>query len=260
MTLIAFAAGKGSPGVTTAALALAAVWPREALLVECDPAGGDLAFRFEDDQMRPLAQDKGVLSLSAALRTDNRSGQLWDHAQRLSGGLPVLVGPSSSVQSAALSRVWGPLCEAMSSVDGADVLADLGRVSAGSPSLAVAAAAPLTVVVTRAAVDAMAHLRSAVDVLAAGGARRIRVLVVGAGKESKAAQRQVQEVLTLAQLPASVISALVYDEAGAAGLRREWTRSLNKRPLIESARKAASAIDAELLAAKLPHPPAAMAR
>ena len=46
MALIAVAADKGAPGVTTTALALAAVWPRPVLLAECDPAGGDLVYRF----------------------------------------------------------------------------------------------------------------------------------------------------------------------------------------------------------------------
>ena len=41
MALIAVAADKGAPGVTTASVALAAVWPRPVLLAECDPAGGD---------------------------------------------------------------------------------------------------------------------------------------------------------------------------------------------------------------------------
>ena len=42
--LIAVAADKGAPGVTTTAVALAAVWPRPVLLAECDPAGGDLVY------------------------------------------------------------------------------------------------------------------------------------------------------------------------------------------------------------------------
>ena len=42
MALIAIAADKGAPGVTTACLALSLVWPRPVLLAECDPAGGDV--------------------------------------------------------------------------------------------------------------------------------------------------------------------------------------------------------------------------
>ena len=43
MPLIALASVKGSPGVTTTCLALAAAWPaRRRLVIEADPAGGDL--------------------------------------------------------------------------------------------------------------------------------------------------------------------------------------------------------------------------
>ena len=55
MSLVVVSAGKGSPGVTTTALALSAVWPRPALLMECDPAGGDLPYFMP-------AADGGVLS------------------------------------------------------------------------------------------------------------------------------------------------------------------------------------------------------
>jgi MinD-like ATPase involved in chromosome partitioning or flagellar assembly len=257
MTLIALAGGKGAPGVTTAAVALAAVWPRPAILVECDPAGGDLAYRLENESGRPLAQDRGVLSLAAALRTQSQAGQVWEHVQRLRGGLPVLVGPSSSVQSAALGRAWPSLCQALSGLEDADVLVDCGRVSAGSPALAVVSAAELTVLFARATVDAIAHLRSAIEVLAAAGAGPIGVVVIsGEGR----ARKQVQEVLTANRLPARVIGALAVDEQGAAALRGEWTRGLDVKPLITSARQAAHEIDTELLASAQRRRPAELAR
>jgi len=48
VTLVAMCSLKGSPGVTTAALGLAAGWPsaEQPVVVECDPAGGDLLGRF----------------------------------------------------------------------------------------------------------------------------------------------------------------------------------------------------------------------
>ena len=49
MSLIVIGAAKGGPGVTTAAVALAAVWPRRAIVAECDPSGGDLALRILRD-------------------------------------------------------------------------------------------------------------------------------------------------------------------------------------------------------------------
>src|SRR5437764_653763 len=35
--------GKAAPGVTTSCWALALSWPRRLLVVDCDPAGGDMA-------------------------------------------------------------------------------------------------------------------------------------------------------------------------------------------------------------------------
>ena len=92
MALIAIAADKGSPGVTTSALALAAVWPRRVLLAETDPAGGDLVYRSRAAHGGTLDPNSGMLSLAATARRGLAAEQLWDHAQPLTGGLDVLVG------------------------------------------------------------------------------------------------------------------------------------------------------------------------
>ena len=44
MSVFAFGSARHSPGVTTSLLALAAAWPadRQVLVIEADPAGGDL--------------------------------------------------------------------------------------------------------------------------------------------------------------------------------------------------------------------------
>ncbi len=39
---VAVLAGKASPGATTVAAALTLTWPRPVLLVDADPAGGDV--------------------------------------------------------------------------------------------------------------------------------------------------------------------------------------------------------------------------
>ena len=64
MTLIACASVSGSPGVTTAALGLAAYWPLDLtpLLAEADPSGGDLQVLFS------LPESPGTVSLAAAAR------------------------------------------------------------------------------------------------------------------------------------------------------------------------------------------------
>ena len=73
MALVAVASGKGAPGVTTASVVLAAVWPRPVLMAECDPAGGDLVYRFPAADGGRLEPGRGLLSLAAAASASPRS-------------------------------------------------------------------------------------------------------------------------------------------------------------------------------------------
>jgi len=109
MALIVIAADKGAPGVTTTALALAAVWPRPVLLAECDPSGGDLVYRFPAAQGGPLDPRRGLVTLAVAARRGLQPGQLWEHTQKIVGGLDVLTGVINAEQGAGLATLWGPL-------------------------------------------------------------------------------------------------------------------------------------------------------
>jgi hypothetical protein len=88
MSLIVLTSLKSSPGVTTAALALGAVWPpeRRVLVAELDPAGGDLANRFR------LPGEPGLLVLAAAARRHDPTHRVWQCCQRLPGGLAAMPG------------------------------------------------------------------------------------------------------------------------------------------------------------------------
>ncbi len=124
MTLIALASIKGSPGVTTAALAMAASWPtgRQVLLVEADPFGGDLAPRYGK------AATGGLASLFAAARRSLRPEDVWDHVDHLPGGLPVLFGLTGMHQAVANEKAWPVVVGALGDQDG-DVVVDVGSAS-----------------------------------------------------------------------------------------------------------------------------------
>lgn len=67
--LVAVCSAKGSPGVTSTALALTAAWPDEdARLLEADPAGGDLAFRCRHESGSEIAVTPNLLGLATAVR------------------------------------------------------------------------------------------------------------------------------------------------------------------------------------------------
>ena len=80
MTVIALASAKGSPGVTTATLALAATWPGRALLVEADPAGGDVLAGYGRGELPPAP---GLLELATAARRELTPRDLLAHSRPL---------------------------------------------------------------------------------------------------------------------------------------------------------------------------------
>ncbi len=128
--LLALGSVKGSPGVSTLALALAACWPppMTRLLVECDPAGGDLAVRFQ------LPLSPGLISLAAQARGPANVKLLAEHAQRLPGGLRVLGAPPGTEQARAAVRTLAN-AGGIDATDGAVVVVDCGRLDPDSPAL-----------------------------------------------------------------------------------------------------------------------------
>jgi hypothetical protein len=245
VALIALAADKGSPGVTTTAVALGAVWPGRAIVAECDPAGGDLAYRLPGRDGAPLDPHRGLLSLAATARHGIQPRQVLDHVQVLNGGLEVLVGVSTAEQSSGLASLWDGFGQAFREVPEADVLADCGRVGPGSPTLALLRHAPLLLLVARATVESVAHTRDRVAALAgrldAAGVSgpTIGVVLVAGPDRSRDAVAQVTYVLRGAQLPAEVVGVVAGDPKGAALLSGQWGGRVARSLLVRSAREVA---------------------
>src|SRR5271170_6764721 len=63
--LLSITSGKAAPGATTSTWALALAWPRPVLVVDADPAGGDMASGL---LLGRTSLAGGVLSWSAAAR------------------------------------------------------------------------------------------------------------------------------------------------------------------------------------------------
>jgi hypothetical protein len=244
MALIALAADKGSPGVTTAALALGAVWPARAIVAECDPAGGDLVYRLPGSDGGPLDPNLGLLSLAATARRGLHPGQVWEHTQVLSGGLDVLVGLATAEQAGGLSGLWSVFGQALSLIPDADAFADCGRLGPATPMAELMAHAAMVLLLARATPDGVAHLRDRLTVLAAaldrgamGAGPSLGVVLVAPPNEGRRAAEQVSSLLHSAQLPANVVGVLAHDPKGAAMLAGEWSGRLDKSPLIRSARE-----------------------
>jgi hypothetical protein len=258
MALIAVAADKGAPGVTTTALALAAVWPRPVLLAECDPAGGDLVYRLPAADGGRLDQRRGLLSLAVAARRGLQPHQAWEHTQKLNGGLDILTGVTNAEQGAGLNLLWGPVGRVLAASPQADVIADCGRLGVDGPLYDLLAEAALVVLVTRASLGEVVRLRDRSSAVATALQKRgrtvaaVEVVVIADHKQLRTAIAEIGQALEPASARARVAGGLADDARGAELLRGEWGGKLDKSLLIRTARDIA-----EHLAGRLPASPAA---
>lgn len=253
MALIALAADKGSPGVTTTAVALAAVWPRRSLLAEADPAGGDLVYRSAAAHGGQLNPNIGMLSIAATARRGLAANQLWDHVQPLSGGLEVLVGLGNAEQATGLAGLWPTLGRAFSSLadspdSPADVIADCGRVSGDTPVTELLPHADLVLLVSRAEPECLARVRDRAAALSTklhGGSRGaasvatplVGVVLIAEPGDSGKLVNQVNDMLVHSRTGVRVVGTLADDPAGAGQLAGRRRGRLDKSLLIRSARK-----------------------
>jgi MinD-like ATPase involved in chromosome partitioning or flagellar assembly len=244
MSLLALAAGRGSRGVTTATLALAATWPTGALVAECDPAGGSLAARFG---LEPLP---GILSPPTAARHGLDSAMVAAHVRPLPLGLPALIGPSRAEQAEALSRLWPSIAPVLAGLPDADVLADCGRVGPHALTLELLRRADLVVLVAEPTLDGLEQLKDRAAALAAvliDPARRAPSLAVLLLGDRPYPPGEVEAWLAQQHLAVSQVAALADDPRGAAKLagvpgRGDLRRSL----LLRSARAAAERLHQHL--------------
>ncbi|HEY3978586.1 MAG TPA: hypothetical protein VGM79_15020 [Streptosporangiaceae bacterium] len=268
MALIAIAADKGAPGVTTAAVALAAVWPRPVLLAECDPAGGDLIYRLPAASGSRLDPRRGLLSLAISARRGGHPGQVWEHAQKLRGGLDVLVGVANAEQGAGLDLMWDQVGAALAALPEADVIADCGRLGADGRAYDLLARADGVILVTRANLGDLVRLRDRAGAIDAairghgGLTGRIGALVIADHKHFGPALAEVTQVLSGAGSPVSVLGGLAHEPRSAEMLSGEWGGKLDRSLLIRTAREVAAQLVGRLAAnpepAAVAYPPASL--
>jgi hypothetical protein len=253
MALIAVASSKGSPGVTTASVVLAGVWPRRAVVAECDPAGGDLVYRLPAEHGGPLDPNRGMLSLAAEARREFASEQVWQHVQRVHGGLEVLTGIAGAEQSAGLAASWPALGRAFETMPGADVVADCGRLGADPAVTELMRYSSAVLLLARASAEQIAQVRDRAVALSqrlhgSSPVRRppIHVLLVVEPRQRGRAVSQVNEVLRAAGVSSVVAGALADDPDGAAQIAGRKGGRADKSLLVRSARQVAQDLQPRL--------------
>ncbi|MCW2766003.1 MAG: hypothetical protein JWO11_1962 [Nocardioides sp.] len=183
---IALCADKGSPGVTTASLVLASAWRGPALVVEADPAGGDLGIRLRAPGGSALPEVPTVLSVATAARANHGDDVVSRHAHQFTKGVAVVAAPVAAEQLSGVGD-WEPLAEVLAS-SALPVFADLGRLHGGSRVMPVAAGADLVIVVGRPEPASVIRLRDRLVRLAPelaahrGGPPRLFALLIAPGR------------------------------------------------------------------------------
>ncbi|GAA1455571.1 hypothetical protein [Nocardiopsis tropica] len=228
--LVGVTSVKGSPGVSTLALAMTLAWQNPVLLAELDPAGGDLRPRL----MPSLNGSHQLLNLASldSLTSRDVASQVvsLDPPQHTKVVLPGLTDPTTAP---ALGQTWTELADVLTSFHlrerhaPLDVIADCGRLGADSPH-AVLARADVVVVVLRARLDSVALAAPAIRRWKATSHVPILPVVVQNGPYSP---RDIDQTLGARSV------RLHFDAKGAQALESgRWGRKLDHSPLMRGAR------------------------
>ena len=214
MTVVAVFGAKHSPGATTLALAFGALTEPDShpLVIEADPAGGDIAARAG------LPLDPGLLTLAAAGRRGVSPQMLDAHTQILANGCRVLVAPSSPEHAhAAVSGLAGTLGPLIRSHPGHTII-DVGRWDRRSVATDVLRDAHVVLALFRPTVEGVEHLRTRISALE--GALLVPVMV----GEHPYRIDEVRSALAIPQVLVLADDSRAASAVGSGALLDRWLR------------------------------------
>jgi len=262
LAVIALTSATCSPGVTTTCLALTLSWPRPVLLVEADPAGGDILAGFLRAEVRA---DRGLAYLALAARRDEIAqrfaAQLVDLGQRKGTVRRLLLpGVSDPAESAGVAAAWPRLVEFLVRIGGPDdrpdtgvpdpldVVVDCGRCLTPYPPTVVLAGADAVLFVVRSTLRSVSRAAPVLgalrrDVARAGGdPDRVGLLVVEEGEYRSADLGRA--------LGAPVVATVPWRTRDAAALSDGSGRAAEGGPLLRAAASTAEALIREISRAR----------
>lgn len=179
MALISLFSAKGAPGVTSTAMLVAALWPRETLLVDADGNGGDVALRLLSPTGAALTRNPGLLTLLPVARHGISAAVIREHTQVAMGGQRVIVGLENPAQAEASAALWPVLAQGFRDIPDTDIVIDVGQVSSRSGQLALLQHSDVAIAVMRAEAPSVVHVRQRMrwltDALAPLGAEAPRL-------------------------------------------------------------------------------------
>lgn len=169
MTTITVGSICGSPGATTLAMGIAAVWPTEDVIravVEADPAGGRLGAELG------VGVEPGLVSMSLAARTPGLTADtaLREHGADMHDWW-LVPGPPSGEQASSVLARSAPSLARLLGHDRATCVVDAGRLSTRSPAMALAIESTTVVLVSTGDFAALQLVPARVASLTAAGCR-----------------------------------------------------------------------------------------
>jgi hypothetical protein len=266
MALVALASSR-SPGLTTAALALAMTWPapRRAVVAELDPDGGTIAARTV------IPHDPGLISVAAGRSDGVAEEDIFNGIQQLANGTLVLLAPPGPdrVRAALEALIGTGVTRTLGRLPVLDVLADCGRLDRWSPALPYVAAADAVVFVVRSSIEdviGLQHRLQTLEVASSGAgvivvgdrpygpdevARALGVPVVGVIEDDPRAARTIGEAGVPAQ-PLCCAARLRWPIGSSAACRPRRRRPRRERPQQHQARRLRRDRRTDLRTARLP--------
>ncbi len=237
--LVVVTGGKGGPGATTLAAGLAGAWAaagRRVLLVDLDPAGGDVAAHLPVGELRR----RGVAALLGSGRVTPRTVLAEAVEVLAGGGLRVLVGlPRPDGAGLLGPAVAVAVAEAARQAGGVDVVVvDAGRLLPGSVAQALLGV-PRAVGVLAARADVPGALAAQRALLAAGEATAGGLVVVAVGVR----RRRSADVAELAEALAQPVGGVVPARRRQLGRAVQRGRPPTRGPLGRAYRTLAAALD-----------------
>jgi MinD-like ATPase involved in chromosome partitioning or flagellar assembly len=251
VTAIAVVAGKAAPGATTVATALSLAFPDPVLLIDADPAGGDVVPGLLPGR---ASTDTGLLSWLVATRhltAIDATALLPQHALSLpeAGDPWVLAGLQGPSQAGVLaSGGWARLAttvERCGPVLGRAVIVDIGRLgeTSGWP---VVVACDLVLLVVRPTARSVQAASAAIQQLHRnlGDLDQVRLVVCGAGPytlDQVAEALEIDRKDRVDQIPADARAAASLVDGSAATVF-----GLTRSRLVRAAARLADRVTAQV--------------
>lgn len=209
---------KGSPGATTCALLTAALWPTQALLVEADPAGGDLALRLSGPSGQVLPRSPSIAGLAVEPSGAQGWDRVWQSALQTRVGVSVVCG---LVEAEPMGIAVRQHAQAMARrLAGTETIVDAGRLLPRTLAFPFAVVAEAIVLVVGDGAEQFFHARDLLagllpEVSAETGTRpSVQAVVVADPRRGSAAATELASVLAQRGLPVAVAGWIAHDRSG----------------------------------------------